>query len=75
MLTFWKDSMLFDHCLPLLQEGHVDDISYAVSVMTTVMTVIMMVPNDDIHDEKYLESKMRIDEYGKDSGVEDRDDN
>ena len=37
-----------------------------------MMTVIVMVlPND----EKHLESKMRIDEYGKDSGVEDRDDN
>ena len=73
MLTFWKDSKLFDHCLPLLQEGHVDDISYAVSVMTMMMTVIMMVPNDDIHE--HLQSKMCIDEYAKDSGVEDRDDN
>ena len=31
--------------------------------------------NDDMYDEKYLKSKMRIDEDGKDSGVEDRDDN
>ena len=31
--------------------------------------------NDDVYDEKYLKSKMRIDENGKDSGVEDRDDN
>ena len=31
--------------------------------------------NDDMYDEKYLKSKMRIDENGKDSGVEDRDDN
>ena len=41
-----------------------------------MMTVIVMVlPNDDMYDEKHLESKMGIDEYGKDSGVEDRDDN
>ena len=31
--------------------------------------------NDDMYDEKYLKSKMRIDEYGEDSSVENRDDN
>ena len=47
--------------------------------MTWLMKLIVavtMLMNDDISlNENHLKSKMRIDEYGEDSSVENRDDN
>ena len=41
-----------------------------------LIVAVTMLMNDDISlNENHLKSKMRIDEYGEDSSVENRDDN
>ena len=41
-----------------------------------LIVAVTMLMNDDISlNENHLKSKMRVDEYGEDSSVENRDDN